>query len=654
LLLQLGHFIAFLIVGALDCGVNAKYPRFTMRSVLAAVLLSGCAHSMLEHISNLEDQRQSASLEPYTRPPHELAVRHAALRALARVQDPRSASYIAASVGDDDPTCRKEAAFAAGLIGLSWQPLPDEVKAVLSAPLLQAEVVETDLEVHLSQLDALGRLALPTTVERLVQRLRAPEEGEVKARAALALGVAFKRGTKLAPKVLEDVVAAASAALASDKPRSLRYGAAYLLAMAKAEGGHDALAKGLDDADPEIRALCAKGLADVGTDADLPALKTHLSDADVRVAVEAARALVKHHVTDAFDTRPQVVLALAQAGAAPEGLRAKLSDDNLDCRIAAALDREKGFLSETLNCRLGEVDRLVMGLHALADPPTATPLRLVQYLDHPDPRVKLAALEVMGEAKAKDAADRVRELLDSKDLVIAAAAANALGKIGDRVGIADVRALARKVLRNPDLAPAVGEALVAMQAREAEPELRSWLGSTNATVRHEGAKAINLLTGQGLFAYDVALAEPAPMPASGSHVRIRTSKGDIEIELWNADAPRTAANLWSLAQRGFYNGLTFHRVVPDFVVQGGDPRGDGEGGPGYMIRCEVNPRPYARGTVGMALSGKDTGGSQFFITHTATPHLDGRYTAFGQVTKGMEVVDQLLEGDKMIEVIALP
>jgi cyclophilin family peptidyl-prolyl cis-trans isomerase/HEAT repeat protein len=625
-----------------------------MRSVLAAVLLSGCAHSMLEHISNLEDQRQSASLEPYTRPPQELEVRRRALRALARVQDPRSASYIAASLGDDDPVCRREAAFAAGLVGLSWQPLPDEVKAVLSLPLLQAEVVETDLEVHLAQLDALGRIALATTVERLVERVRAPEEGEVKARAMLSLGVAFKRGTKLAPKVLDDVLTAASAGLAADKPRSLRYGAAYLLAMAKAEGGHDALAKGLDDADPEIRALCAKGLAEVGTDADLPALKTHLSDADVRVAVEAARALVKHKVTDAYDVRPQVVLALAQAGAAPEGLRAKLKDDNLDCRVAAALDREKGYLSETLNCRLGEVDRLVMGLHALADPPTATPLRLVQYLDHPDPRVKLAALEVMGEAKAKDAADRVRELLDSKDLVIAAAAANALGKIGDRVALSDVRALARKVLRNPDLAPAVGEALVAMQAREAEPELRSWLGSTNATVRHEGAKAINLLTGQGVFAYDVALAEPAPMPSSGSHVRIRTSKGDIEIELWNADAPRTAANLWSLAQRGFYNGLTFHRVVPDFVVQGGDPRGDGEGGPGYMIRCEVNPRPYARGTVGMALSGKDTGGSQFFITHTATPHLDGRYTAFGQVTKGMEVVDQLLEGDKMIEVIALP
>src|SRR6185369_7789133 len=119
--------------------------------------------------------------------------------------------------------------------------------------------------------------------------------------------------------------------------------------------------------------------------------------------------------------------------------------------------------------------------------------------------------------------------------------------------------------------------------------------------------------------------------------------------LATAEAPATTRAIADLARRHFFDGLPFHRVVPDFVAQGGDPRGDGEGGPGYMIRCEVSPRPYVRGTVGMALSGKDTGGSQFFITHTTTPHLDGRYTAFGQVTKGLEVVDLLVEGDKILE-----
>jgi cyclophilin family peptidyl-prolyl cis-trans isomerase len=91
-------------------------------------------------------------------------------------------------------------------------------------------------------------------------------------------------------------------------------------------------------------------------------------------------------------------------------------------------------------------------------------------------------------------------------------------------------------------------------------------------------------------------------------------------------------------------------VVPDFVVQGGDPRGDGWGGPGYTIRCEINPRPYGRGAVGMALAGKDTGGSQFFVTHGPQPHLDGGYTVFGQVREGMAVVDALTVGDRILAI----
>ena len=113
----------------------------------------------------------------------------------------------------------------------------------------------------------------------------------------------------------------------------------------------------------------------------------------------------------------------------------------------------------------------------------------------------------------------------------------------------------------------------------------------------------------------------------------------------------TVENLITLARRGYFDRLAFHRVVANFVIQGGDPRGDGEGGPGYQIRCEVNTRPYLRGTLGMALSGKDTGGSQFFITHSSQPHLDGGYTVFGQVRKGIEVVDQITRGDRISEIV---
>jgi cyclophilin family peptidyl-prolyl cis-trans isomerase len=129
------------------------------------------------------------------------------------------------------------------------------------------------------------------------------------------------------------------------------------------------------------------------------------------------------------------------------------------------------------------------------------------------------------------------------------------------------------------------------------------------------------------------------------HVFIETAKGTIEFELAVLDAPQTVSNFIGLTARGFFNGLQIHRVVPNFVVQDGDPRGDGEGGPGYSIRDELNGRPFLRGTVGMALSGKDTGGSQFFITHSPQPHLDAKYTVFGRVVNGMEVVDRLQQGD---------
>jgi peptidyl-prolyl cis-trans isomerase B (cyclophilin B) len=101
----------------------------------------------------------------------------------------------------------------------------------------------------------------------------------------------------------------------------------------------------------------------------------------------------------------------------------------------------------------------------------------------------------------------------------------------------------------------------------------------------------------------------------------------------------------TLAKNGFYDGLNFMRVVPNFVIQGGDPRGDTNGGPGYQIRCEINRVEYGTGYVGMALSGKDTGGSQFFITHSPQPHLDGGYTIFGRVVSGMDVVNRIARGD---------
>ena len=133
---------------------------------------------------------------------------------------------------------------------------------------------------------------------------------------------------------------------------------------------------------------------------------------------------------------------------------------------------------------------------------------------------------------------------------------------------------------------------------------------------------------------------------------ITLEKGsEIRLEFYPEDAPKTVENFVALAKKGFYNGLNFHRVVPDFVVQGGCPKGNGTGGPGYMVKAEFNKQKHVRGTLAMARSqSPDSAGSQFYICYGATPHLDGQYTVFGHVVSGMEHVDRIKQGDKMTSV----
>ena len=130
---------------------------------------------------------------------------------------------------------------------------------------------------------------------------------------------------------------------------------------------------------------------------------------------------------------------------------------------------------------------------------------------------------------------------------------------------------------------------------------------------------------------------------------IETDKGIIELELYPQHAAKTVNNFVFLAREGFYDGVSFHRVINDFMIQGGDPTGTGRGGPGYMFEDEVegNPLTHERGVISMANSGPDTNGSQFFITHSAQPHLNGKHTVFGKVVKGLEVVDAIRQGDRM-------
>ena len=150
-----------------------------------------------------------------------------------------------------------------------------------------------------------------------------------------------------------------------------------------------------------------------------------------------------------------------------------------------------------------------------------------------------------------------------------------------------------------------------------------------------------------LTAVAVALLGP-PMLVAPAYAGISCDGPAIPGD--DCEAPTTVLSFLQLVRRGYYDGLVWHRVVPDFVAQTGDPRGDGWGGPGYTVRDEINRRRYVRGAVGMALSGPDSGGSQFFVTLSPQPHLDGGYTQFGQVVEGQEVVEALRQGDRIVSV----
>ncbi len=668
---------------------------------------AGAAPSSVElpSIAELEDRRSlgGGRLESLALTSADASIRRRALVALGRLQDPSSADTVVKELHDADPAVRTEAAFAAGLLGLSWVPLPENTRTTLVAAVLEAESAEPDPSVRLVLLDALGRLGTAAAAERLTERLHG--EGAQQARAGAALGVAAKNGTPLPAPAFARLGEVLQRTSGSDQ--DARYGAAYALMQSKSATSRPALVGCLSDLSADVRALCAKGLGekDVGAETDAPSLKKLLDDPDYRVAVEATRALARLatrcktaacppvRALEGLSARvdrllrgdvaggAQPLLALAQAplptSAKPllASLRLQLGHTkpadphlrqdgaNLDCRLAAAIDRLGGSLAEVKKCGSGLIDeprRLALGLHELATVPATNPAKRAAEVGplvaHADSRVRRAAVERLGQTKAPAAIEKVKPQPGSTDPVLAAAAASALAKLGDKSSIPAIRALAQKAITEIDTAPVLAEALATLQAKEAIADLEPWLASPNATIRSSAAEALTKLKGQPVAVPRVegpAASAAAPLPRDAK-LLVTTEKGELEIELFTQDAPLTSGNLAALARKGYFKNLTFHRVVPDFVVQGGDPRGDGEGGPGYTIRCEINRHPYVRGVVGMALSGKDTGGSQFFVTSSPQPHLDGRYTAFGRVTRGLELVDTLLEGDRITDIHALP
>jgi len=282
---------------------------------------------------------------------------------------------------------------------------------------------------------------------------------------------------------------------------------------------------------------------------------------------------------------------------------------------------------------------------------------LMAMIGERDVRVLPSVIDALAKLAAPELGPHVLRFLAHEDVMVRASAASAIGALrlpgGDAALAAAYRAAGREGLYQARAAALA--AIAKFGTAAAMPVLREALADRDWAVRLKAAAIVRELDP----AADLSAAiRPAPgrpadeyaspailAPRVSPHIFLETDKGTVEIELAVLDAPQASASFLALARSGAFSGVAIHRVVANFVVQDGDNRGDGEGGPGYTIRDEINERPYLRGTVGMALDGKDTGGSQYFITHSPQPHLDGRYTVFGQVVAGMDVVDRLQQWD---------
>lgn len=638
----------------------------------------------------LEDRREydPATFAIAAQAPRTEVRRRAALVA-GRIRDARALPLLRGLLGDADTAVAAVAIFALGHMG-------DTTAVPALTPWLDAPQAVARPTVVAAAAEALGKL--PTPAGRDAVRdflLRAPEVTPREAVGAALLA---------AWRFRQPVEPAAVARWLSHPDAEVRWRAAYALARRPMARGTEALAPLAGDVDARVRSFVARALTAAPADstplgaAQAREILLRLStDFDRGVRVNAIRALGTHTTPDVStalvrllgDADPQVALTAAEslarqgtsAAVAAEPLRALALDSSACVGLRSAALAAVGKVSSA--GASSTASRLIRDpswrIRAAAGRALATAgpqgrAEMETPLRDADPRVVAATVEG-AVAAAGDSTVRIRDLLvdalGHPDVGVRTAALGGLVRLRDPATLPlllDAFARAQADTLN-DAALAAVEALAALKS---EAAARSFLTrfprSADALVRLRAVgafgdsavvrawgPALPVETGRTAADYLRVVRERVVPALSGERprVRITTSRGDVVAELFAADAPLTVESFLSLARAGYFDGQEWPRVVPNFVIQGGDPRGDTSGGPGYAIRDEINRHPYDRGTVGMALSGPDTGGSQFFITHSPHPHLDGGYTVFGHIVEGMDVVDAILQGDRIIRVSEL-
>ena len=361
------------------------------------------------------------------------------------------------------------------------------------------------------------------------------------------------------------------------------------------------------------------------------------------VALEALRGRLTSSV---FAIKRQAIIGLAQADSAAGVAAATTLTGDADWRWRSVAAEAFGAARarERLETQLADPDGRVVAQalqalqHIVPADDSSLAARARTLLTHADPAVRSVAADLVAR----------RPSVDDVDLLVAAYR-RAEGDPFNDARLSAVSALGAIAAASPTGRLRVATKFVSALSRPDDYLVRRLAAETLPDTRDAWGPAVPIATGRTLADYrDVARRWLAPaLAGTNPHIFLETDRGTLDIELLPAEAPLTVAAILDLVQRRYFDGTRWHRVVPNFVVQDGDPRGDGWGGPGFVLRDEINPVRYETGRVGMALSGPDTGGSQYFITHSAQPHLDGIYTVFGRVVSGVLVLNAIGQGDRI-------
>ena len=610
-------------------------------------------------------------------------VRQTAAMAIGRIGDLRGTPLLVRLLVDPDSMVQTDAVFALGLLR--------DTAAV--GPLLE----------RLSTPPGLAPTAIPEAVAALA-RIGGPRAADwigsvLYGRAQLVVpdtGAVVREAVLQAWRLRGRAPVAALVPFLTDTASGMRWRAAYTLGTLRAPEAASQLAALMSDPVAPIRAIAARALTRAYADSSGTAAGTFASllanrtdDDDPQVRINAMRTLGTYHdsayaaqvagrVDDAFpQARLQAVMTLGDLGghAASEALRQVLAGhDPVGVRAEAlvALARvDPAAFEEAAPAWRTATDWRMRAAAARGWAVLRSAGAAPFFLNDPDGRVTAAGLQAWSDAlpgPEPALLGAARRLLANRDAAVRSVAADIVSRAADPSDVAALSGAYRRAGADsiPDAALSALGALAAIArhgeagrlavdqgflAGAARPEdylLRAWADRNWPVAARRWGPAYPIATGRTAQDYrDLARTYlMAPAPGYLPHVFIETERrGTIELELFGADAPLTVANFLRLVDRRFFDGNQWHRVVPNFVVQDGDPRGDGWGGPGGAIRDEINRRRYDAPVIGMALSGPNTGASQWFINLSAQPHLDGIYTVFGRVVAGQATLTRILPGD---------